>query len=211
MTLHFALTKATSEIGDLNIHPREDRASRSALQQLFFDKPWVIKDIMQIFQGLINENWGFKPDFLESYTEFHSKWESGFAPRITRDDGREYLEIDICWRDWHKSDKGEFIAAFDHLFAPVNDENHYDLRRFPTRKFPVRAELASLKRWLRSTVYYRVLYELGPCRRLTGEDELTMLLRGPKEEDYYVGCYEWPQVVLDELKVDGMTRRVNIA
>jgi hypothetical protein len=51
---------------------------------------------------------------------------------------------------------------------------------------------------------------LSHYRDITGEDELTMVRRGPRPEDKYTYCHPWPRSLVDHFGMDGTARRVTI-
>lgn len=211
-----------------NIYADSNRMHRKVsgnrfYRQYEFKTELAVRDILPVFQGLLNEDAGVQPDFLECYAMFFSRWSTGDSPTVA--DG--YFEATIGCTIWplvaifpfqytndldgYKLDLWEVPTGFSKRWGrPLIDLNINFKAELSKPIGRVRAKVARLKRWARRTEVYQTLSRLSPCRRLTGEDEVTMLLRGPKSEDHFISCWDIPQIFIDELQIDGRIRRVNI-
>lgn len=213
-TVHSRLRKVVVNLGDINRslyhHFYNDPAKRDYLTssginlaEVFPNPRWTVKHVLPVFQGLINENTGNQPDFFECYATFLSKRFPDYEP-VSWEWRESWTQLKqwACaldkYRRWGtRMDKGESV-----LEPPKRMSSE------PT--ILVRTRLDDLKKHLRQTTLYKTLCQLSPCTRLTSEDEVTMLTRGPKFEDHFLACWDWPQLFIDGFQVDGRMRKVNV-
>jgi hypothetical protein len=90
----------------------------------------------------------------------------------------------------------------------------HSMLNFHQRKFAdfeiclLHINIVSFMRALSKTAYFNALKLLTPAVDITKEDELTMLLRGPRSGDELIELDVWPQAIKDAFNIDGRTRRV---
>lgn len=227
-TLHETLTLVVSMVGDLDrrlqkmeLYRGQKACDLRTLNRIFLNKSWRVKDLLPLFQALIDEFNGSNSYFNDRYVELLSKHGSSCRPIVELDKSwpTEYLDFIVSSDEWNAqiSDSDDFLKdGWEY-----GDEHRWIVRRqsawktiqmlFKMQKglhYHIRIMIEYVKLLLSETWLYDVMKVLSPYRRLTGEDESTMLLRGPRFEDHFI--IDWEQAAVDKFRADGRIVRVNI-
>ncbi|KAH8586866.1 hypothetical protein B0O99DRAFT_643268 [Bisporella sp. PMI_857] len=193
------------------------------------DKDWTPRDILPVFQALLDEDSGLKTaNFVHSYCQGHLfKWCQDNNPRVK--DG--FFSMSIRHQDWDWSryhywswlEDLQWKPETRTLRTPIKIWQKIDRERgraisdmienyllVPTARIRVRISMEALKSTLCENEIYQALKSLRRARRLTGEEEVAMIIRGPQKTDRFLCLYDWPQALVDDFQAGNTIRKVNI-
>ncbi|KAK0099396.1 hypothetical protein ONS95_003531 [Cadophora gregata] len=196
------------------------------LRQIFLQPFQRLMDILTLMQHLINADHGMTANFMDDYVIFIYR-EHPEARPVLKDNmlhisspisarsvffncfnqnDTPYVNIPWEWslNTWDNTEPSSWTPCdmqFDELSQSMG---------LPLSAFRLRAPVERIKMVMRNTLYYATLSKLSPARRHTGEEELAMLVREPKEEDRYICMNSWPQIVIDEFQAVGKIKKVEI-
>ncbi|KAG4443360.1 hypothetical protein IFR05_001149 [Cadophora sp. M221] len=201
-----------------------NQVNSSVLSQIFLNSSAPLITIMTLVQYLIDADTGYASEFMDGYLMFLYKTSPGSRPffqdnmlyisltldakpaffRRSLDEDTPYVHIP--W-EWSVSPLDSISAV---TWKPCDTDFYEAASSIAFFSIRLRAPVQRVKMVLRNTIYYATLSKLTPARRHTGEEELAMLLREPRDEDRYICMNSWPKVVVDEFGAVGKIRRVEI-
>lgn len=187
------------------------------IQQMFPGGRIAAKNILPVFQSIINESRHLGQTFLECYAQCLAEHLSEFEPKVdehylqlTFDVGNEPSTFwsywkssnrwDICWEWRRKLDVYPVWESCKLSSALGINQGVYQ----------VRATVEDLKSYLKTTPICSALRSLTFFRDVTSEEEWEMLLRGPKEEDHLIPHRQWPRELIEDFSIDGVFQQVLI-
>ncbi|KAF4627073.1 hypothetical protein G7Y89_g11083 [Cudoniella acicularis] len=229
--LHSELQDILKMLGDLDppvrYSPNHKPRMKMVLLAIFLNKDWTLRDILPVFQTLLNEDAGLESKFIHCYCQGHLlRWGPHTYPSV---DDSQYFSMSLGNEDWWWDGIGfdfpdigwQWTPAARTLHNPARIWQHVDSSTkfctamkntllVPNTYVRVRVGLEALKKELRNHEFYRILRRLSPARRSTGEEEVAMIFRGLRETDKFIGMYDWPQVLVDDFQAGNMIRKVEI-
>jgi hypothetical protein len=201
------------------------------MRQMF---PWrgiALSDVLRVFQGYLNESRHQKPNFLEAYFRCLNERLPQCQMKVTVDDGRHgWIELTLTPQDWAKYEDHYLVLGYHE--AEIRWEWRYasavkswlgkkwkscEAKRWgpwkPDEAVSVRARITDFIKNIESTDFYWELRRLSFAAAAvttagTSEDEVTMLMRGPRWEDHFVPCRKWSQELIDSFAADGVPWQV---
>lgn len=208
-TLYDRLESISTTFQDLNNQDYESSSNpRASLDTLFLSRDWTPNLLLPLCQALLDGSTGHTPPFWDLYVTIFSDRHPNSRPGVS--DGYFYATVDprvfLGYKrgplepQWQRKSpvKGWQVVQRSHGLGPLSS------------KFHVRAEMSKIMNLLIYTKCYNALFSLSHCRHLTGEDELTMLRRGPKDEDRFICDYLWPEAVINGFQTVGRIKKVTI-
>ena len=166
-SLYYVLTNVIQELGDLDQVEKE------------FILPWgkgTRREVLPLFKGHFNDTEGRSPGFLECYLALMKRRCPEYHPTVKGD----CIVLTVPRRD-----RG-MVQRYAHQFT----KHKLWFERTGTLDDRLRIPKAYLG--FETGKIWKLLRQLTPASRVTGEQELAMVLRGPRDEDLMVGCYNWP-------------------
>ena len=229
-TLYSQKVHSTSMLGDVERTIHFNSTSRPVnflvLRQVFLQSSQTLLSILTLIHYLVSADDGHTANFMDDYLIFIYKQHPETRPVLRNNmlyislpltaraiffnrpisENTPYVNIPWEWSiNTGDNTKPTSWAPCDMEFDKLSRS-----MGLPLSEFRLRAPVSRIKNVLRNTLYYEMLSKLSPARRHTGEDELTMLLREPKDEDRYICLNSWPQIVIDEFHAVGKIKSVEI-
>ncbi|KAK5657179.1 hypothetical protein OQA88_3237 [Cercophora sp. LCS_1] len=189
----------------------EPRIDALCLEKTMF-YPW---DMIRAFQGLLDEDRGKGPGFLETYTLFlQQRGCKVQLPKASGDD-RDTLVVAL---DADQLEAAQSIPMLEHLFEfrkiRLTRRWRWSTPRAEQPATPNSSDLtctrAKLGKFGRGTNLYEVLKGLSYISSETGESETAMVLREVDIIDHLAADSTWPKSIVSGFNIDGRTFRVNI-
>lgn len=202
------------------------------MRQMF---PWrhiPLSGVLRVFQGHLNEMRGQKPTFAEAYIQCVNEMVPHCDAKATVDEdsndrSANWFELTLkpqAWAEYNEnyrrvpyrfSDELRWswrytptsTSWFEKKWTPCVDEKWGPWK--PDKAVSVRAKISDCVENMNSVFLYRALRRLG-YGSTTGEDEVTMVLRGPQWDDHFGPVRPWPGVLTDSFAADGVPWQVRI-
>jgi hypothetical protein len=177
----------------------------------------TVMDRLSVLQGILNDRRGSGPGFLESYLRvvdpLYPQVKDGLIQLKYASEHFEYVER-VYINPKNGAEKSKSIFSFwrfeGKAWKNARDYGLLDsLRR--SRVVYVAAKLADIRSFLEKSREMKTLEKLGRARRVTLEDELSIVKRGRKGEDRFIPYDpQWPAGLLEEFNIGGNTHQVHI-
>ncbi|KAK3312730.1 heterokaryon incompatibility protein-domain-containing protein [Apodospora peruviana] len=190
----------------------------------------ALQDFIPIFQGLLNESYGQEPGFVEAYIKCLHEMLPHIGVKVTVHDTDPCIELTLMREDaaeywWSYCNDDSVLWHWRYTSAAPGSEWRSCLTdklnppnlKLPSESVSLRASIQRLTEVMEGTYFYHALRSLRfatAAARVRGElpneDELTMLMRGPRPEDYLVPLRHWPPAVVESFAADGVPWEVRI-
>ncbi|KAK4207163.1 heterokaryon incompatibility HET-6 protein [Rhypophila decipiens] len=218
-SLYTVISKAQQEVGGKEVllgslsdalkdYRSNKLRERECLKQLFPCDEIPFGDVIDVLQACLNEFHAQTRTF-KAYIQCLGKWIPQCHVQITHG----WIVLTLTPKNWatyrtnySRSGRGEITWRWSY----AEETGSWD-----DRAIFIRAELDRVIRELKRTSFYEVLAFIksridGIGAAGTGEDEATMLKRGPQFGDHCVPIRRWPSSLVDSFAADGVPWQVRI-
>jgi hypothetical protein len=203
-----------------------------SLAQVLPGHPRTIRELLELQQGIINDERGLTPGFVQYYTKNLQEKSAEYFPKVENE--FVYFQLDPNLRQRPNAVAGYWREAdstnnMDVSFEPSiswewrcseffsNNWTSSEMTKQTNQVVEVRARLEEVRETVvhywrygkRAKEGHPSLFWLSHYTHLTSENELDMVTRGPQLEDKFLYSHPWPESVAD-LGLDGTVRRVTI-